>query len=67
MNAIISCSNTENTIYSKMVLYIDHVKIYPLLGVITNVCIRYRQRSMYAVLDPAKAGSMVGPTASQIV
>lgn len=53
MNAIISCSNTENTIDSKMVLYIDHMKIYPLLVVIAHVCTRYRQGSMYAVLDPA--------------
>lgn len=36
MNAIISCSNTENTVYGKMVLYIDHMKQYPRL-VITDV------------------------------
>lgn len=62
MNAIISCSKTENTIYSKTVLYIDHMKIYPLLVVINDVGTRYRQCSMYAVLDPANQNRFHGWT-----
>lgn len=61
MNAIISCSNTENTIYSKMVLYMDHMKIYIPLVAISNVCICHRQRlDVYSARSPANQSQFHG-------
>lgn len=61
MNAIISCSNTENTIYSKMVLYMDHMKIYIPLVAISNVCICHRQRlDVYGARSPANQSQFHG-------